>query len=89
MAEQRQQVVPVEPSPDPGVIDCLGKLSDNEMGIAWACSDCHRTLGLDLAEAIRSWGRDQVFVKWSAPIKCGSCGSRDISMRVRAKVPGR
>ena len=74
---------------DRTTIDTLGKLADNEMGIAWACDDCHRTLGLDLAEAIRRWGRDQVFVKWSAPIKCSGCGSRNVSMRVQAKVPGR
>ena len=89
MAEPGQQVVPVEPSPDPHTIDTLGKLADAGMGLAWTCNNCHRTLGLTLDEAIRRWGRNQVFVQWAPPLKCSECGSRDISMRVRAKVPGR
>ncbi|MEF2554071.1 hypothetical protein VQ042_22485 [Aurantimonas sp. A2-1-M11] len=76
------------PSPDPHTIDTLGKLADNEMGLVWACNGCHRTLGLTLDEAINRWGRNQVFVQWAPPLKCIGCGSRDISMRVQAKVPG-
>ena len=76
-------------SDDPTVINTLGKLADAGMGLAWACDNCHRTLGLTMDEAIRRWGRNQVFVQWKPRIICGSCGSRDISMRVRAKVPGR
>lgn len=89
MAERRQQVVPVERRDDPTVINTLGKLADAGMGLAWACNHCHRTLGLTLDEAIRRWGHDQVFVRWKPRIICGSCGSRDISMRVQARVPGR
>ncbi|MDE0921479.1 hypothetical protein [Aurantimonas coralicida] len=78
------------PLPDnPTRIDTLGKLVDNGMGLAWACDNCHRTLGLTLDEAIRRWGRHQVFVQWAPPLKCAQCGSRDISMRVQAQVPGR
>ena len=68
---------------NPTKIDTLG------MGLAWACNNCHRTLGLTLHEAIRRWGRHQVFVQWSPPLKCAECGSCDISMRVQAQVPGR
>ena len=77
------------PSPDPHTIDTLGKLADARMGLVWTCNECHRTLGLTLDEAIRRWGRNRVFVRWAPPLKCAECGSRDISMRVRAKVPGR
>ncbi len=80
--------MPVEPSSDPTVINTLGKLADVGMGLTWTCNHCHRTLRLTLNEAIRRWGRDQVFVRWKPRIICGSCGSRDISMRVQAKVPG-
>jgi DNA-directed RNA polymerase subunit RPC12/RpoP len=59
------------------------------MGLAWYCGACKRKLGLDLDEAIRRWGRSQVFIKWSPPVKCSGCGSRDITMIVQAKVPGR
>jgi hypothetical protein len=76
------------PSEDPRSIDTLGKLADNGIGLAWACNHCRRTLGLNLEEAIRRWGRNQVFVQWKPRIICGRCGSRDTSMRVRAKVPG-
>lgn len=89
MAEPGQSLVQVEPSPDPGVIDCLGKLADNGMGIAYACDDCHRTLALDLDKAIRLWGRNQVHINWRPPIKCAACGSKNVSGRVQAKVPGR
>ena len=82
-------MVPVEQRDDLTVINTLGKLADAGMCLAWACNHCHRTLGVTLNEAIRRWGRDQVFVRWTSRIICGSCGSRDISMRVRAKVPGR
>ncbi|MCC4298564.1 hypothetical protein [Aurantimonas coralicida] len=82
-------MVPVEPRDDPTVINTLGKLADAGMGLVWTCNHCHRTLGLTLDEAIRRWGRDQAFVRWTPRIICGSCGSRDISMRVQAKVPGR
>ena len=76
-------------SDDPHKIDTLGKLSDNGMGLAWYCGSCNRKLGLDLDEAIRRWGRSQVFIKWSPPVKCSGCGSREITIIVQAKVPGR
>lgn len=76
-------------SPNPTTIDTLGKLADNEMGLAWTCNGCHRTLGLDLDGAMHLWGRDQVFVGWKPPIVCADCGSRNVSMRVQAQVPGR
>jgi len=79
----------MRPSTDPHTIDTLGKLADAGMGLAWACNHCYRTLDLTLDQAIWSWGRSQVFVQWSAPVKCSGCGSRVISMRVQAKVPGR
>ena len=79
----------MRPSPDPHTIDTLGKLADAGMGLAWTCNHCRRTLALTLDEAIRRRGRDQVFVQWKPRIICSSCGSRDFSMRVRAKVPGR
>ena len=78
----------MRPSPDPHTIDTLGKLTDAGMGLVWTCYECHRTLDLTLDQAIRRWGRDQVFVQWKPRMRCGSCGCRDISMRVRAKVPG-
>lgn len=76
-------------STDPHTIDTLGKLADGGMGLIWACNHCYRMLGLTLDEAIRRWGRGQVFVQWAPPLKCVGCGSRDISMRVQAQVPGR
>ena len=79
----------MRPSPDPHTIDTLGKLADAGIGLAWACNHCHRTVSLTLDEAIRRWGRNQFFVQWATPLKCSECGSQDISMRVRAKVPGR
>ncbi|WP_370194155.1 MULTISPECIES: hypothetical protein [Aurantimonas] len=77
------------PLADQNKVDTLGKLADQEMGLAWYCNACNRKLGLDLDEAIRRWGRAQVFIQWSAPVKCSGCGSRDIVMIVQAKVPGR
>lgn len=78
-----------EPSPDPNEIDTLGKLSDNGMGLAFACDDCSRPLDLSLPRMIDLWGRDQVFIRWQPKIKCAGCGSRNVSPRVQAKVPGR
>lgn len=77
------------PFADPNAIDTLGTLADNEMGLVWYCDDCNRKLGLDLAGAIHLWDRDQVFVGWKPPIVCADCRSRNVSMRVQAKVPGR
>jgi hypothetical protein len=77
------------PSEDPHTIDSLGKLADNGMGLAYACDDCHRTLDLAIATMIGIWGRDRVFVRWRPPIRCARCGSRNVSGRVQAKVPGR
>lgn len=76
-----------EPSPDPNEIDTLGKLADNGMGLAFSCDDCHRTLELPLERMIALWGRDQVFINWQPPIKCATCGSRNVSRRVQANVP--
>lgn len=65
-------------------ISTLGDLADAGMGIAWACDDCHRDLDLTLSRAIGTWGRDQTYVRWKAPVRCARCGSRNVSMRLRA-----
>ena len=67
-------------------ISTLGDVADAGMGIAWACDDCHRGLDLTLARAIELWGRDQVYVRWRAPIRCAGCGSKNVSMRIRANT---
>lgn len=85
--ERREQGMGL--SDDPHTIDTLGKLADNEMGLAWYCDDCNRKLGLDLEGAIHIWGRDQFYIGWKPPIVCVDCRSRNISMRVQAQVPGR
>lgn len=74
---------------DGGSIETLGGLADNKMGLVWYCNDCDRKLDLDLAAAISRWGRGQVFINWRPPIKCSGCGSRNVSSRVQAHVPGR
>jgi hypothetical protein len=70
----------------PITISTLGDLLDSHMGLSWACDDCHRSLDLTLARAIELWGRDQVYVRWRAPVRCAGCGSRNVSMRVLADV---
>ena len=70
----------------PIVIETLGDLAEHSMGLAWHCAACHRTLGLTLDEAIRRWGRDQVYVRWRPPIRCAECGSREIAGSVRANT---
>ncbi|MEF2550017.1 hypothetical protein VQ042_01395 [Aurantimonas sp. A2-1-M11] len=74
------------PSPNPAAIDTLGKLADAEMGLVWYCDDCNRRMELTLVRAIEIWGRDQVFIRWRPPIKCGGCGSRSVNCRVQANT---
>ena len=67
-------------------IATLGDLADAGMGLIWYCDGCGRPLALTLARAIEMWGRDQVYVKWTPPIKCASCGSKAISGSVQANT---
>lgn len=67
-------------------IATLGDLADEGMCMAWACNDCSRDLDLTLSRAIELWGRDQRYVNWKPPVRCARCGSRNISIRVRANT---
>ncbi|MBB4003849.1 hypothetical protein [Aurantimonas endophytica] len=70
----------------PIIISTLDDLLDEGMGLAWICEGCSRDLDMTLGRAIEIWGRDQRYVRWHPPVKCARCGSRDISMRVRANT---
>ncbi|MBB4001000.1 hypothetical protein GGR03_000047 [Aurantimonas endophytica] len=76
----------MKPTHQSFTISTLGDLVDNGMGIAWACDDCHRDLDLTLSRAIEMWGHDQTYVRWKAPVRCVRCGSRNVSMRIRANT---
>ena len=77
------------PAPDSYTIDTLGKLADNGMSLIWYCYICSRKMALTTERMIEKKAPGQMVIRWQPPIKCSACGSRNVSVRVQAKVPGR
>ena len=62
----------------------LGDLADDDYSLTFYCEEalCRRTLDLDLAKAIELWGRDLIYIGCKWPIRCRTCNSRNIGIRI-------
>ncbi len=76
----------------PVTIDTLGKLIEHGMGAFLSCPTCSKAGRLDvrdidlekLAERI---GRDRCFVNRRWPIRCATCGERNVEVRIKPTAP--
>lgn len=60
----------------------LGDLKDDGYRLSFYCDACYRTLDIDLDKAIELWGRGLEYAGHRWPIKCASCGSRQVGVRL-------
>ena len=76
----------------PTVIDTLGKLIDHGLGAFMACPTCLKAgrpdvRDIDLNRLASRLGRDWCFINQRWPIKCATCGERDVKVRIAAPAP--
>jgi hypothetical protein len=76
----------------PATIDTLGKLIEHGMGAFLSCPTCSKAGRLDvrdidperLAERV---GRDRCFINRRWPVRCATCGERNVDVRIMAPTP--
>jgi hypothetical protein len=76
----------------PAVIDTLGRLIDHGMGAFMLCRAClnadrPHARDIDLNRLAGHLGRDWRFIDQRWPIKCATCGERDVKVRITAPAP--
>jgi hypothetical protein len=74
----------------PAVIDTLGQLIDHGLGAFVQCPTClkaGRPAARDLDLLADHRGRDWCFINRRWPIKCATCGERDVMVRITAPAP--
>ena len=76
----------------PAVIDTLGKLIDHGLGAFMACPTClwagrPDVRDLDLTRLAGHLGRIWCFIDRRWPIRCATCGERDVTVRITAPAP--
>ena len=76
----------------PVTIDTLGKLIDHGMGAFVACPTCLKAgrpdvHDIDLNQLAGHLGRNWCSINRSWPIKCATCGERDVMVRITAPAP--
>ncbi len=68
----------------PVTIDTLGKLIEHDMGAFLSCPTCHRCSDIDLGRLAERVGRDWYFINRRWPVKCATCGERNMEVRITA-----
>jgi hypothetical protein len=76
----------------PAVIDTFGKLIDHGMGASVACPTCLRAgrpdvRDIDLNRLAGHLGRNWCLINRRWPIKCATCGKRNVEVRITASAP--
>ena len=76
----------------PVTIDTLGKLIEHGMGAFMCCPTCLKAgrpdvHDIDLERLAGHLGRDWNFINRRWPVKCATCGERNVQVRIMPPVP--
>ena len=76
----------------PVTIETLGNLIDHGMGASLSCPTCLKAgrpdvRDIDLKQLAERVGRDWCFINRRWPIRCATCGEREVEVRITAPAP--
>ena len=71
----------------PVTIDTLGKLIEHGMGAFLWCPACQTARDIDLERLAERIGRDWCFINRRWPVRCATCGERNVEVRITPTAP--